>query len=399
MLKTVILNVNGGGSKMSEIIGYFAVTEAEFWVGITLLACAIGLLLLAVRPESEYADLPRGEFPRPGEHHPTRHVSGGEPPMRSTPPQMRPQEAAIIMREAFRNDVVVSALLDLAVRGFIELVEYRYLPKATPAVIIVLLRGPDHTCNPDERSLLDLLAVPGRAENPPYAKSHPFDDRRFRAVLEDLGLPPVGVPTARLSGLRRSMGERVVSAVANRVSADFRWIRSGRESLASAGVVELLGGCAAAVLTTILVLAGSLRPFWLIVSVLLMVVGAATIMGALVRTTDGSVARDQARGFRRFLVEPPMGTPVEELASYSAWAVALDCVHEWVQSLERLSVVQEVNVAETVSGLVRTSEPMTGWEEVGDFITLIISRIHADPECDDVKSPTAFLSWRELQVE
>ena len=45
---------------MSEIIAYFAVTNAEFWVGITLIASALVLLLLAVRPESEYADLPRG---------------------------------------------------------------------------------------------------------------------------------------------------------------------------------------------------------------------------------------------------------------------------------------------------------------------------------------------------
>ena len=384
---------------MSEIIAYFAVTNAEFWVGITLIASALVLLLLAVRPESEYADLPRGEFPRPGENHPTRHVSGGEPPIRTVPPMMRPAEAALIMREASKNDTVVSTILDLAARGFIELVEYSYLPKATPAIVIVSLRGADETCTPEERSFLDLLSTPGRVENPPYAKSHPFDERRFRARLEDLGLPPVGVPVARLSGIRRSVGEKIVGAVNNRVSDDFRWLRSGRESLASVGILELLGGFAATIIAAVLVLAGSLRPFWVIVSVLLMVIGLATIMGASVRTTDGSVARDQARAFRRYLVEAPVSAPLSELATYGAWAVALDCIREWIQTLDRLSVVQRADVAEVVPGIVCTAEPLTEWSQVGDFFVLMVARLHADSESDDIKSPTAYLSWRDLQVE
>lgn len=384
---------------MTEIIAYFAVTDAEFFVGIGLIAMAVLILLLAVRPESEYADLPRGEFPKPGESHPTRHVTGGEPPMRTVPPVMRPSEAALIMREANRNDIAISAILDLTNRGFLEIVEYRYLPKATPAIMIVVLRPADQTCNPEERSLLDVLSVPGRAENPPYAKSHPWDERRFRSLLEDLGLPPVGTPAARLSGLRRSLGEKITTSVNKRISADFRWLRSGRESLASAGILELLGGLAAVVLTLILMLSGSLRPFWVMVSVLLTLLGAATIMGASVRTTDGSVARDQARAFRRFLVEAPVGTPAATLAGYSAWAVALDCIHEWVQSLERLSVVDPVDVSEAVPGLVWTSEPMDEWPQVGEFLSLMVQRLHADPESDDIKSPTAFLGWRDLQVE
>lgn len=384
---------------MREIISYFAVTSAEFWVGITLIVLALAVLLLAVRPESEYADLPRGEFPSPGESHPTRHVSGGDPPVRVLPPNMRPQDGALIMREAPRDEIAISALLDLASRGFIELVEYRYLPKATPSIIIVFLRGPDETCNTEERTFLDLISVPGRAENPPYAKSHPFDERRFRATLEDLGFPPVGVPVARLSGTRRSVGEKLVGTVTKRVSSDCHWLRSGRESLASAGILELLGGFAATILTIILMLAGSLRPFWVIVSVLLMVIGAATILGASVRTTDGSVARDQARGFRRYLIETPLDASISEIAGYGAWAVALDCIDGWVQSLERLSVVQQVDVAESVPSLIRTSEPLTSWNQVGEFLSLLLNRLHADPESDDTKSPSVYVSWQDIRVE
>lgn len=383
---------------MTRIIAYFDVTDAEFWTGMLLIAVATLILLLAIRPEREYSNLPRGVFPVGGDPHPTRQVSGDEPPMRNEPPQMRPGEAAFVVREAGPHEIMMCYLLDLAARGFIELVEYRYLSRGLPVVVIVLMRGPDETCSPEERMLLDLLKVPGKAENLPFALEHPFDARRFRGVLESLGIPPVGTPSARLSGLRRSLSDRLAGAVAHRVHEDYRWFRSARERLSSAGALEFIGGFGSALVVLFLMATSSLRPFWLIICVLLMLLGLATIWGAAVRTTDGTVACDQGRGFKRFLMSPARGTDLADLARYGAWAVALDCVHEWGQSLERFGVVDDRPVVDLLPGIVRTSSPLTQWHEVVDFIALMGARLHSSPESADTKPTqhTDYVGWQDI---
>ena len=80
---------------MDEIIDFFAVTAAEFWVGIIVIGFAFFNLLLALRPERIYVDLPRGEFPRHGTNHPTRQVTGAPPPLRSQLPEMSVAEAGL----------------------------------------------------------------------------------------------------------------------------------------------------------------------------------------------------------------------------------------------------------------------------------------------------------------
>lgn len=383
---------------MAGIISYFAVTDAEFWTGILLIAVATVILLLAIRPEREYSNLPRGTFPEGDEPQATRQVSGGEPPAREQVPQMRPAEAAFVVREAGPHDITLCYLLDLAMRGFIELVEYRYLSRGTPVVVIVYLRGPDATCSPEERMFLEHLAVPGSMENLPYARSHPFDARRFRGVLEGMGVPPVGTPSARLSGLRRSISDKFAGAVAHRIHEDYRWFRSGRERLSSAGALEFIGGLGAALVAAFLMLTSSLHSFWLIICVLVMLLGLATIWGAAVRTTNGTVASDQGRGFRRFLVSPAPGTDLAQLAQYGAWAVALDCVHEWGQSLERLSVVDDRPISELLPNIIRTSGPLTYWHEVADFIALMRARLHSAPESADTKPGqfTGYVGWQDM---
>ena len=384
---------------MSQIIAYFQVTNAEFWSGILLIGVATLILLIAIRPEREYALLPRGVFPEGDEPQPTRHVTGGEPPMRMEPPQMSVAEAAVVYREAGHRDIALCIILDLAVRGFIELVEYRYLSKGLPFVVVAYLNPPDDTCTPEERLFLDQLAVPGAIENQPYARSHPFDSRRFRGILEDLGIPPVGTPSGRLSGLRRSLSDRMSGAVVHRIHDEYRWFRSARERLSSAGALEFLGGLAGTILAFILMLTSSLRPFWLFVCMMVMLLGILTIMGAAVRTTDGTVAHDQCRGFRRFLVAPPPGTDINYLVTLAPWAFALNCLHEWGQSLDRLAVVSNRSISEVAHGFIRTSSPIVNGHDLVDMISLMKTRFQDAPESNDTKpgNHTDVLGWQELK--
>ena len=383
---------------MSQIIAYFQVTNAEFWSGILLIGVATLILLIAIRPEREYVLLPRGVFPQGDEPQPTRHVTGGEPPMRTEPPEMRPAEAAFVYREAGHRDIALCMILDLATRGFIELVEYRYLSKGLPFVVLVYLNPPDETCNAEERLFLDQLAVPGAVENQPYARSHPFDSRRFRGILEDLGIPPVGIPAGRLSGLRRSISDRMSGAVVHRIHDEFRWFRSARERLSSAGALEAIGGFVGAVIAFFLMLTSSLRPFWLIVCLMVMMLGILTIVGAAVRTTNGTVARDQCRGFWRFLIAPPPGTEISYMATLAPWAFALGCLNEWGRTLDRMAVVDDRSIGEITHGFIRTSSPLVRGHDLVDMISLMKTRFQDAPESNDTKpgNHTDILGWKDL---
>ncbi len=383
---------------MAQIIAYFQVSAAEFWSGIVLIGAATFILLVAIRPEREYALLPRGVFPEGDDPQPTRHATGGEPPMRNEPPQMSPAEAALIYRDAGHRDIALCILLDLAVRGFIELVEYRYLSKGLPFVVVASLKPADDTCSPEERLFLDQLAIPGSVENQPYARSHPFDSRRFRGILEDLGIPPVSTPAGRLSGLRRSITDRMSGAVVHRIHDEYGWFRPSRERLSSAGALEFLGGLVSLLVALILTLTGLLRPFWLIVCFMVGLLGILTTMGAAVCTTDGTVARDQCRGFRRFLIAPPPGTEMNYMATLAPWAFALGCLNEWGRTLDRMAVMDDRPIADIAHGFIRTSSPLVRGHDLVDMISLMKIRFQDAPESNDTKpvNHTDILGWQEM---
>ncbi|MFT3942937.1 MAG: DUF2207 domain-containing protein [Ancrocorticia sp.] len=383
---------------MSQIIAYFQLTNAEFWSGILLIGVAALILLIAIRPEREYALLPRGVFPEGDEPQPTRHVTGGEPPMRIEQPQMSPAEAALIYRDAGHRDIALCMILDLAVRGFVELVEYRYLSKGRPLVVVAYLNPADDTCTPEERLFLDQLAVPGAVENQPYARSHPFDSRRFRSILEDLGIPPVGVPSGRLSGLRRSITDRMSGAVVHRIHDEYGWLRPARGPLSSAGGLEFVGGLVGAVVAFILMQMDSLSPFWLIVCLMVALLGILTMFGGAVRTTDGTVARDQCRGFRRFLVAPPPGTDMTYMATLAPWAFALGCLNEWGRTLDRMAVMDDRPIADVAHGFIRTSSPLVRGHDLVDMIALMKARFQDAPESNDTKpeNHTDVLGWQDM---
>ena len=374
---------------MSAIIAYFSVTPAEFWIGILLLALAFFVLLLAVRPEREYADLPRGVFPHSDERHPTREVTGGEAPLRTEPPEMSVAEASLVYRGVNSDDLMVATLVDLASRGFLKFVEYHHLPGATPAIIITYARGGDDTCSPEEHMLLTALSTPGSAESPRYTASRPFDARRYRMTLEENNIPPLGIPAARLAGIRTSLIEQFDEAIFTRVQSHRGWLRQGRRQFANAGTLEFLGGVVGAVIASVLAFTGALRPFWILIFALIALMGIVTVIGAGERTADGIVARDQVAGFRDFLVDAPRddGATLEKFAAWAGWAVALDCVYEWSQCLERLSVGSDREVESFIPWANRTEAPYTEWHEIAELIENIGDRLGADPDADDKDAP------------
>lgn len=370
---------------MAQIIDYFGVTDAEFYVGILVIALAFGVLLLALRPEREYSDLPRGVFPRHGNRHPTRQAQGTEPPVRCHPPEMSVAEGALMYRNATGVDQLVATILDLAARGFLRIVEYHHIPGTPPSVVLTYLRAPDEGCSDDEAHILETLAVPGAAETASYCAVRPFDVRRYRVALEASGIPPLGTPSARAAGLRMSLASGLEDSTLRHVQVDRGWLRSGRERVGTAGALELIGGIFGGVVSGIMVVTGALQPFWVIVCVLVGLLGLVTILGAAERTADGVVARDQVAGFRRYLTEDSESTGItlHEWSRFAGWAVALDCVPQWSERVCGLGPLSDQDVDTVLYWASRTSEHYSQWSDLEGIVTLLWRRTCVDPDSQD----------------
>ncbi|MCF2706389.1 DUF2207 domain-containing protein [Arcanobacterium haemolyticum] len=372
---------------------YFGITPAEAWVGFILVGAALVLLLVSLRPEREYVDFPRGVFPGNGTHR-TRRVSSGEPPLRTELPEMTPADAALIIREADGTTMLIATLVDLATRGFLDLAEYRYLPAGPPAIVVIYKRGADESCTPEERDLLTFLEAAGAAEPQEFARAYPFDSRRYRNDLEQLGIPSIGYPTARFSGLRRSLSDVLAHDTAHRLEIERRWFRSGRQKITAAGALELVAGVVSALVSTLLWLVGPLRPFWIFVCLLVAVLGLATAYLGSERTAEGSVARDQVVGFRRYITEAPRseGAHLATFARLAGWAIALDCVNEWEASLSRLAVGFDGRIDDAFPWFIRASHMPVDIHAVCEFIALMFARIHSAPESNDLSTPLRSLT-------
>ncbi len=350
-------------------------------VGIIILLALI-LLLVALRPEREYADLPRGEFPRDGQPHPTRRASASEPPVRAILPEMEPAEAALIIREADAPTMLIATLVDLATRGFLQLVEYRYIPGSSPSIILIYLKPGDETCSKSERALLRLLAIPGAAESPDFARAYPFDERRFRSALEEAGIPFLGYATARVAGLRPSLSRLMGAITAQHLEKERGWLLSSRRTVAALGAIEFVLGGIGMVTAGVATLVGVISSWWILIGFVLAGMGTATVFLGAERSPDGSVARDQVVGFRRYIAEAPvaMGATLPRFGSLAAWALALDATGEWEASLRRLAGSSPSEVAKIFPWYVRVSAPVINAHDVTDFLALLLARVHATPE-------------------
>lgn len=111
----------------------------------------------------------------------------------------------------------------------------------------------------------------------------------------------------------------------------------------------------------------------------------AAFIGTEGRSTDGSVAHDQAFGFRRFLVEGSQNTDPRRFSRYAGWAAALDCTDEWTRSLDDLT--EEGAVEEVIPWLISIKRNLATRSDVADVIRHLHARVHAKDSPDDSSDP------------
>ncbi|MFC2459101.1 DUF2207 family protein [Peptidiphaga sp.] len=383
---------------MDSIASALGLGGLGFAVAVLVLVGTLAVLIAAFRPNRQYLGVERGRRPEPGAALKTTRAAGGEPPVRFEKPDMSPAEAGYVYRDCDGVEMVLSTIVDLAARRFLDIIEYQELAIPRPTVIIVTRRTADGTCTRQEKALLDLLAVPGAAEAPDFIRARPFNPVHFRAQLRMAGVSRLGSPSARVAGMRRSVAELFGRDVAKAAVDERKWYDRWRDFLGSVGALMLLGGGLVWLVSLLLWLLGALSGYWCLLFGLVSAVGAVTFVGTEGRTAEGTVARDQACGFRRFLVEAPQPPgDAEELARFAGWAIALGCVDEWAKSLERLG--SHVSVDEAVPWLVSTRGRINTWRDVADVIEFMQARIHAEGVSKDSKTPLPRMSdgWEGVE--
>ena len=214
---------------MDSIASALGLGGLGFAVAVLVLVGTLAVLIAAFRPNRQYLGVERGRRPEPGAALKPTRAAGGEPPVRFEKPDMSPAEAGYVYRDCDGVEMVLSTIVDLAARRFLDIIEYQELAIPRPTVIIVTRRTADGTCTRQEKALLDLLAVPGAAEAPDFIRARPFNPVHFRAQLRMAGVSRLGSPSARVAGMRRSVAELFGRDVA-KAAADSYEARARRET-------------------------------------------------------------------------------------------------------------------------------------------------------------------------
>lgn len=364
---------------------YAGISGGEFLAGIVILVLSTVVFVAAFWPNRQYKDVERGMSPKPGKRSRIGRYRDGTPPVVAEPPSMTPAEAGFVALDCGPSDMTLATIVDLAARGYLYIVEYQELAIPRSTIVVVVRKRPGPECDEVERELLNLFQTPGAAEASAFVSARPFDARYFRSQLLGTGVAKLGAPTARASGLRRSISQRLGAFVFRRAVEDHEWFDRWHEAVVSAGALMLVGGSIAWVVAAIGWFAGYVSHFWMIVFGIAALAGAATFAGTEGRSADGSVAHDQALGFRRFLVEGSQNADPRRLSGYAGWAVALDCVDEWARSLDGLT--EKGAVEEMAPWLTSTERNLAAWSDVADVIRHLRARIHAEDSSDDSSDP------------
>lgn len=370
---------------METVIRIAGVSGLGFAISVIVVCGALAILFLSYYPNRQYVDVARGVFPKGGQHKVGR-FRGGRPPMRTKRPDMTVAEGALISRDAYIDELTLASIVDLATRGYLTLVEYKELALSRNSAAIVFKRKMEPDGAEIDRAFLCLLSVPGASESPDFSSARPFDMSVYRLQLQKEGLIVSGTPTARISGLRKSLSQRLGASVALRAQNINGWYIRWKATVASIGAFLFLLGVFSSFIAVVAWLFADRAPYWVLASLIVAVCGGLSLGGPDGRTARGSVAYDQALGFRRFLVEASSDADVAELTNAAGWAIALDCVDEWIETLVRINAPVEV------PWLVSTRRSLDSWEDVRDFILVSRQRIHAEATANDSNSPLPPLS-------
>lgn len=352
--------------------------------GVLLLVVFAGVVIASYWPDRQYMQWPRGVFPR-GEEPAVGRYRGGQPPMRIEPPEFTPAEAAYVSRDASISELTAATLVDLAVRGYVSLVEFEELGVRRSSVVVVLKKPADTNCDRLERDFLGLLEHAGAAESHEFSRLRPFDGPSFRIQLQDAGLAVTGTPSVRVSGMRRSVSKMIGREVSDRAMETNGWFIRWKQKVASVGALHLLVGGALTVTGGLFYLFGALPGFWVAVAACGALAGLVSLFGTEGRSARGSVARDQVLGFKRFLVDAHNDADASFIAKQAGWAVALGCVDEWASTLTRIA--PDADVARLCPWLVSTRHQIATWRDAADTIGIVVARLHSEESANDSRDP------------
>ncbi|MGJ9494977.1 DUF2207 family protein [Actinotignum sp. GS-2025a] len=375
---------------MEPLLELVSMNALEFWLALGIGVTALVIMCLALIPSREYADLPRGVYPREPAgmtgHNYRRRRPHTRPPVRTIPPEMPAALGAFMHRHYAADDAAITTLLDLAARGFLTIDFFRDPALRGQMITISLTEADTSTLEPFEARFLAALASPESAESAAFRESEPFDDRSYRTAMENAGLPAASRPVLRVQGFSTRLALAIARDSKTEVVSRRGWYHHGRELVGSLAAVLFFGGIALTGLAFIGALAFQLSWYWLIVGGWLVFCGFVGLLNFSSLTPNGVVASDQVEGFRRFLTAAPRfaGVSAEVLASYVGWAYGLECADEWVRSLERINSRDMRDVGAALPWLHLAGEDITNWYQLREALSVLETRFRSHPLAHDL---------------
>lgn len=308
--------------------------------GVAVVGLAIAAAFRIARKDERYAGIPVGVYPVNREHAEIELSSKHPLVVRFDPPEMAPEQGGVALTKIVDDgDVLATVIISLAQRGYLQIIEYedplgkkRDAPEPTNWMLCVT-REPDEFLSPWEADFLTAIQDPATGEDPGMKKRERLDEAEWRASLEQEGLEVPERPGTRL----RQINDRVAQDLIAAATADVldTWVLPPARSPRGEKVRYVAWGVMIAGVA--LIVAGIVAYPSVGVGIGVLLAGCMLMLGCLKEkafSADGSVAHEQARGYRLYLKKAEIGQLQEAeraqlFINTLPWAISLGVVAQW----------------------------------------------------------------------
>ncbi|MCF2707360.1 DUF2207 domain-containing protein [Arcanobacterium haemolyticum] len=293
------------------------------------------------------------------------HVGRVRPQIRRAEPDMHPAQAGIAYYgSVFEGDVLTSIVVSLAQRGYLAVIAYddpvgeKYESDDPTNWLLIPLEKPDNRLEEFEADFLKAIARPQAYEDHEDGGYEPLDAEVLAGVPDiDELIDTYGADVLARGSRLRNLETSFVDAIVRSATQEKKdlWFAPPARNLA--GRIMHYAGWIAAVIGLLLVVYGFIEGRTGGIGMLVGVPGIVAILGTLrrtARTAEGTLAREQVEGYRRYILSLKEAQGKEEddreRLRMLPWAITLRLVGAWAQGMETRKGQNGENTAEDDGG-------------------------------------------------
>ncbi|MFT0846669.1 DUF2207 domain-containing protein [Actinomycetaceae bacterium L2_0104] len=325
---------------------------AVLGAGVVLVGAAIAAAFGLARKDERYVGLAPGVYPDRRQDAVIGLSSKHPKVVRFERPEMLAAQAGVALKKKIDDgDVLATVIVSLAQRGYLQIVEYddplgkKQGAPNTNNWMLYVIREPDGNLAEWEAEFLAAVADPSTGEDAGMKKKEALDVASWQASLQEAGFAVPERPGTRLRQLRDSVAQKAI-ADATADAAEGWLLPAGRSQTANwMRHVSLAGG----VIGVLMIAAGFLGDIPIVGYGIALTIASVIVRLGCVKTVafsaDGSVAHEQAAGYRLYLEKAEVGQLREAeraqlFVDTLPWAISLGVVDHWGKIADEVLQVQ-----------------------------------------------------------